>query len=99
MKRGHTADDYRERIKKLRQVRPNISLSSDFIVAWEMQQQFDETMALWTRWFRYFFSFIYSAPWHSPRAWLMMYLRQQKGLAANPTSTRPCPGGRHFKAW
>ena len=32
MKRGHTAADYRERIRKLRAVRPNISLPSDFIV-------------------------------------------------------------------
>ena len=71
MKRGHTADDYRERIKKLRQVRPNISLSSDFIVGFpgEMQQQFDETMALIDEiGFDTSFSFIYSPRPNTPAA-------------------------------
>ena len=74
MKRGHTADDYRERIKKLRQVRPNISLSSDFIVGFpgEMQQQFDETMALIEEiGFDTSFSFIYSARPGTPAAGLV----------------------------
>jgi tRNA-2-methylthio-N6-dimethylallyladenosine synthase len=74
MKRGHTADDYRERIKKLRQVRPNISLSSDFIVGFpgEMQQQFDETMALIDEiGFDTSFSFIYSARPGTPAAGLV----------------------------
>jgi tRNA-2-methylthio-N6-dimethylallyladenosine synthase len=74
MKRGHTADDYRERIKKLRQVRPNISLSSDFIVGFpgEMQQQFDETMALIEDiGFDTSFSFIYSARPGTPAAGLV----------------------------
>ena len=74
MKRRHTADDYRERIKKLRQVRPNISLSSDFIVGFpgEMQQQFDETMALIDEiGFDTSFSFIYSARPGTPAAGLV----------------------------
>ena len=74
MKRGHTADDYRERIKKLRQVRPNISLSPDFIVGFpgEMQQQFDETMALIDEiGFDTSFSFIYSARPGTPAAGLV----------------------------
>ena len=74
MKRGHTADYYRERIKKLRQVRPNISLSSDFIVGFpgEMQQQFDETMALIDEiGFDTSFSFIYSARPGTPAASLV----------------------------
>ena len=74
MKRGHTANDYRERIKKLRQVRPNISLSSDFIVGFpgEMQQQFDETMALIDEiGFDTSFSFIYSARPGTPAAGLV----------------------------
>ena len=74
MKRGHTADDYRERIKKLRQVRPNISLSSDFIVGFpgEMQEQFDETMALIDEiGFDTSFSFIYSARPGTPAAGLV----------------------------
>ena len=32
MKRGHTVLEYKSKIRKLRQVRPNISVSSDFIV-------------------------------------------------------------------
>lgn len=74
MKRGHTADDYRERIKKLRTVRPNISLSSDFIVGFpgETQQQFDETMALIDEiGFDTSFSFIYSARPGTPAAGLV----------------------------
>jgi tRNA-2-methylthio-N6-dimethylallyladenosine synthase len=74
MKRGHTADDYRERIKKLRAVRPNISLSSDFIVGFpgETQQEFDETMALIDEIvFDTSFSFIYSARPGTPAAGLV----------------------------
>ena len=74
MKRGHTADAYRERIKKLRAVRPNISLSSDFIVGFpgETQQEFDETMALIDEiGFDTSFSFIYSARPGTPAAGLV----------------------------
>ena len=74
MKRGHTADDYRERIKKLRAVRPNISLSSDFIVGFpgETQREFDETMALIDEiGFDTSFSFIYSARPGTPAAGLV----------------------------
>ena len=74
MKRGHTADDYRQRIKKLRAVRPNISLSSDFIVGFpgETQQEFDETMALIDEiGFDTSFSFIYSARPGTPAAGLV----------------------------
>ena len=71
MKRGHTADDYRERIAKLRQVRPNISLSSDFIVGFpgETEAEFAETMALIDEiGFDTSFSFIYSARPGTPAA-------------------------------
>lgn len=74
MKRGHTADDYRQRIKKLRAVRPNISLSSDFIVGFpgETQQEFNETMALIDEiGFDTSFSFIYSARPGTPAAGLV----------------------------
>ncbi|MBL6814590.1 MAG: tRNA (N6-isopentenyl adenosine(37)-C2)-methylthiotransferase MiaB [Pseudomonadales bacterium] len=74
MKRGHTADDYRARIKKLRAVRPNISLSSDFIVGFpgETQQEFDETLALIDEiGFDTSFSFIYSARPGTPAAGLV----------------------------
>ena len=74
MKRGHTVDDYRERIKMLRAVRPNISLSSDFIVGFpgETQCEFDETMALIDEiGFDTSFSFIYSARPGTPAAGLV----------------------------
>ncbi|MDG1704078.1 MAG: tRNA (N6-isopentenyl adenosine(37)-C2)-methylthiotransferase MiaB [Pseudomonadales bacterium] len=73
MKRGHTADDYRERIAKLREVRPNISLSSDFIVGFpgETEAEFEETIALIDEiGFDTSFSFIYSARPGTPAAGL-----------------------------
>ena len=73
MKRGHTADEYRERIAKLREVRPNISLSSDFIVGFpgETEAEFEETMALIDEiGFDTSFSFIYSARPGTPAAGL-----------------------------
>ena len=73
MKRGHTAEDYRERIRKLREVRPNISLSSDFIVGFpgETEVEFEETMALIDEiGFDTSFSFIFSARPGTPAAGL-----------------------------
>ena len=73
MKRGHTAEDYRERIRKLREMRPNISLSSDFIVGFpgETQVEFEETMALIDEiGFDTSFSFVYSARPGTPAAGL-----------------------------
>ena len=64
MKRGHTALEYKQKIRKLREVRPDISLSSDFIVGFpgETQKDFDDTMKLINDiGFDQCFSFIYSA--------------------------------------
>jgi len=63
MKRGYTSLEYRERIKKLRMVRPDINLSSDFIVSFqgETEQDFLDTMNLIEKiGFDHSFSFIYS---------------------------------------
>jgi tRNA-2-methylthio-N6-dimethylallyladenosine synthase len=48
MKRGHTALEYKQKIRKLRAVRPDISISSDFIVGFpgEAAQDFAATMKL-----------------------------------------------------
>ena len=48
MKRGYTATEYKSTIRKLRAVRPGISLSTDFIVGFpgETQDDFDKTMRL-----------------------------------------------------
>lgn len=73
MKRGYTSLEYRERIKKLRQVRPDISLSSDFIVGFpgETDQDFNDTMKLVeTIGFDHSFSFIYSRRPGTPAAQL-----------------------------
>ncbi len=71
MKRGHTAADYIERIRRLREVRPGISLSSDFIVGFpgESEADFEDTMALIEEiGFDHSFSFIYSARPGTPAA-------------------------------
>ena len=48
MNRGHTADDYRRLIARVRAARPDIALSSDFIVGFpgESDQDFEATMDL-----------------------------------------------------
>jgi len=71
MKRGHTAADYRDKIAKLRQARPDICLSSDFIIGFpgETDEDFEATMALIEEiGFDHSFSFIYSARPGTPAA-------------------------------
>ena len=71
MKRGHTALEYKQKIRKLREARPGISLSSDFIVGFpgETDQDFDATMQLIADvGFDQSFSFIYSARPGTPAA-------------------------------
>ncbi|HDL7469809.1 TPA: tRNA (N6-isopentenyl adenosine(37)-C2)-methylthiotransferase MiaB [Yersinia enterocolitica] len=48
MKRAHTALEYKAIIRKLRQARPDIQISSDFIIGFpgETQQDFEQTMKL-----------------------------------------------------
>ncbi len=73
MKRGHTALEYKQKIRKLRQVRPDISLSSDFIVGFpgETNADFEATMTLIADvGFDQSFSFIYSARPGTPAAGL-----------------------------
>ena len=71
MKRGHSRADYVQKIAKLRAVRPNISLSSDFIIGFpgETQTDFDATMSLIEEiGFDVSFSFIYSPRPGTPAA-------------------------------
>ncbi len=71
MKRGHTILEYKSKIRRLRQVRPNIALSSDFIIGFpgETDADFDATMALIRELnFDISFSFIYSARPGTPAA-------------------------------
>jgi len=48
MKRGYTAVEFKEKVRKLREVRPDISISSDFIVGFpgESERDFQATLAL-----------------------------------------------------
>jgi len=71
MKRGHTALEYRAKIGRLRRARPDISLSSDFIVGFpgETEADFAATMALVEEvGFDASFSFIYSRRPGTPAA-------------------------------
>ncbi len=71
MKRGYTALEYKSTIRKLRAVRPNLALSSDFIVGFpgETDQDFDQLMKLITdTGFDASFSFIFSPRPGTPAA-------------------------------
>ncbi len=71
MKRGHTALEYKSKIRALRKVRPDICLSSDFIVGFpgESDSDFADTMKLIQEiGFDLSFSFIYSARPGTPAA-------------------------------
>ena len=71
MKRNYTALQYKSRIRKLRKVRPNISLSSDFIIGFpgETNADFEDTMQLiHDIGFDHSFSFIYSKRPGTPAA-------------------------------
>jgi len=71
MKRGHTALEYKSKIKRLREKRPGISLSSDFIIGFpgETDADFEATMNLIEDiGFDHSFSFIYSARPGTPAA-------------------------------
>ncbi len=48
MNRGHTRDDFRRIVHKLREARPDMALSSDFIAGYpgETERDFDDTMEL-----------------------------------------------------
>jgi tRNA-2-methylthio-N6-dimethylallyladenosine synthase len=71
MKRGHTALEYRAKIRRLRAARPDLSLSSDFIVGFpgESEADFEATMDLIEAvGFDHSFSFVYSPRPGTPAA-------------------------------
>ena len=73
MKRKHTALEYKATIRKLREVRPHISISSDFIVGFpgETDTDFEATMDLIAEvGFDHSFSFVYSPRPGTPAATL-----------------------------
>jgi len=71
MKRGHTVLEYKQKIRRLREKRPDISLSSDFIVGFpgETERDFEDTLKLIRELnFDQSFSFIFSARPGTPAA-------------------------------
>jgi tRNA-2-methylthio-N6-dimethylallyladenosine synthase len=71
MKRGHTAIEYKSIIRKLKKVRPNLCMSSDFIIGFpgETDADFEATMDLISAIeYDMSFSFIYSARPGTPAA-------------------------------
>jgi tRNA-2-methylthio-N6-dimethylallyladenosine synthase len=74
MKRGHTIAEYREKVRQLRAARPDVSLTSDFIVGFpgETADDFAATLALLDDVeFDGAFSFLYSARPGTPAAMLV----------------------------
>ena len=71
MKRGYTAIEYKSKVRKLRKYRPDISMSSDFIIGFpgETDEEFEQTMKLIEDvGFDHSFSFIFSARPGTPAA-------------------------------
>jgi tRNA-2-methylthio-N6-dimethylallyladenosine synthase len=71
MKRGHTVLEYKQKIRRLREKRPDISLSSDFIVGFpgETDRDFEDTLKLISDLeFDQSFSFIFSPRPGTPAA-------------------------------
>ncbi len=71
MKRRHTVDDYRDIIHRIRAIRPDISMSSDFIIGYpgETEQDFKETMDFIAEInFDHSYSFVYSQRPGTPAA-------------------------------
>ena len=64
MKRGHTVQDYKDNIARIKAARPDLSMSSDFIIGFpdEQESDFQDTVDLIKEiGFDHSFSFIYSA--------------------------------------
>src|SRR5690554_2910025 len=71
MKRGHSVAQYIEKIERVKKIRPNLSLSSEFIIGFpnETEDDFNPTMDLINHiGFDHSFSFIYSARPGTPAA-------------------------------
>jgi len=104
MKRNHTALEYKSIIRKLRRMRPDISISSDFIVGFpgETEKDFEDTMRLIADvGFDHSFSFVYSARPGTPAAELPTTRRRSSRSSASrccrrASTSRP---SRSAAAW
>ncbi len=105
MKRGHTVLEYKQKLRKLRAVRPDISISTDIIVGFpgETDEDFAATLKLIEEvGFDQSFSFLYSRRPGTPAASLAR--RGAAGGEAAPARARPAalqyPGAGDFaSAW
>ena len=98
MKRGYTRLEYKQKIRKLRAVRPDISLSSDFIVGFpgETEADFQQTLDLIADiGFDQSFSFIYSRRPGTPAASLPDELTHERQAGA---ARAPAGAGRRAVA-
>jgi len=71
MKRGHTREEYISKINRIKQLRPDLCMSSDFIIGFpgETEQDFQDTMDLIAEiGFDLSYSFVYSARPGTPAA-------------------------------
>lgn len=71
MKRRHTTDEYRDIVRRVRDLRPDISMSSDFIIGYpgETEQDFEDTMNFIAEMnFDHSYSFVYSQRPGTPAA-------------------------------
>ena len=90
MKRGYTSLEYKQKIRKLREVRTDISLSTDIIVGFpgETERDFEATMALVQEiGFDQSYSFVYSARPGTPAAALPDDISKEEKLdSSEPTA-------------
>jgi len=71
MKRGHEIDEYIKKLNRVKEIRPNMSFSSDFIIGFpqETDEEFEDTIRLIERiGFDFSFRFIFSARPGTPAA-------------------------------
>ena len=98
MGRPHTVLEYKSTIRKLREARPDIQISSDFIVGFlgETADDFERTMKLIGEVnFDVSYSFIFSArPGTLRPIWLMMYRKKRKAASVYSTGAYQPAGQR-----
>ncbi len=103
MKRGHTVLEYKQKLRKLRAVRPDISISTDLIVGFpgESDEDFAATLNLIAEvGFDQSFSFLYSPRPGTPAAALPDQVPQevkQRQARTRPAATERASAG-HFAA-
>ena len=101
MKRGYTALEYKDKIRRLRAVRPDIAVSSDFIVGFpgETERDFEATLQLIAEvGFDQSFSFIYSRRPGTPAAALPDDGSRTKSSSSAWRGCRPCSTRRRWRS-